>query len=409
MKPRSKPSNGKRTSGAEDAKVSATLPEFRPMRGPVLRYALPALPFVAGLMAVVGLLRDKPYLDPMYASGMAGVAVGLVIFRILLNRLPETFHTLWIQEVIVQEGPVTSVHEHLPPNIRDGAGGSPTAQSNSRIVHFMGELDRRLNRRAQWVLGILAGTIPAIWRFIYFRKHGEFLTARPFGHLVTGKFAGLAIGFMAFVAESAIAIFVGLLVWRLLGIGVSIGRACNELGLRPQPQHPDRCGGFKPLGQLCSLAALVVTIPGVYLALWMLLGAFIAKDLYGSTYTRLYELLLVIMLILVTVSFVWPLWSVHQLLVEESIQMKPALDRLGRRISNLAADMLRASEAETSNDLDEMKKSLDSLRQVYEENKRFPLWPFDVETTTKLLFAQAISAIALIKDVWGFFHKHNGV
>ena len=398
------PSATKRRSRTESDAVSAAFQEFQPLAHPILRLVSPSLPIVALAMLDIGLWRN----DQMYASGMACVAIEMIIFQVLLERLPETFHTLWIEDVIEHRVAVAIADGQLAQGMERSEYVSPAKQGEARMILFMGRLEKRLNGHAQWVSGGLICTIPLIWRWITYNNNHKFLTVCPFDYLVKNLIVARAIGLMALAGESVIAIFVGLLLWRLLVIGVTISNSCRELGLIPRPRHPDRCGGFKPLGHLCLIMAFVHTIPGVFLAMWVLFPTIAVVAKYHGWYTTLFEPLLIGSIVGAIVNFILPLWNVHKVIVRESNLRRQDLDRLGQRISDLEVNILKRSGEGTGDDCEKMQKSVDFLRSVYEDNQRLPTWPCDVRTTTAFLLSQAIPAITLIESLCKFAGVGHG-
>jgi hypothetical protein len=60
--------------------------------------------------------------------------------------------------------------------------------------------------------------------------------------------------------------------WAALTTAYFLRRLPQELDLRVIPSHPDRCGGLKPVGDLCLQLALVAVIASLVLAYWGSIG-----------------------------------------------------------------------------------------------------------------------------------------
>ena len=178
----------------------------------------------------------------------------------------------------------------------------------------------------------------------------------------------------------------------MLVIGVQVWKLGKKFDLNPQLGHPDNCGGLEPLGNLCLWNALILALPGVFLGGWIILGP---STKYDDIYTSLFYKLLLIPMSWAAISFFLPLWSVHQILLAKREAIRLHLDQLGRSIDQMAHQMLdRAHELEPD-ESEKMAKKLELMRQTYQQNKDYPVWPFNYEILKKQALSQIVQVLSL--------------
>ncbi len=288
----------------------------------------------------------------MFASGLIAASAALFLFRSLLRRIPDTFSSIWDREIV-------------------------RAQEKD-YASFMGELEDRLNSRGQWVAGALFAALVLTWY--------------PFWK---AEFVGLALITAGYILESFGAFLLGLLAWRMLVVGLEARRLGREFDLTPQLGHPDRAGGLAPLGNLCLWNAMVVSVAGVYLGGWVLVGPMTAYQPIALAYTPLYYKLLSIPIVVGVISFFLPLWSIHRVMVARRAEVLRELDKLGKSINDLSRKLLSEVDELEPATSEEMGKRLERMQRVYEQSQHIPVWPFNTSILVKFLGTQLVPVLTL--------------
>src|SRR5262249_37556209 len=106
-------------------------------------------------------------------------------------------------------------------------------------------------------------------------------------------------------------------------------------------QHPDHSGGLRPLGDLCLTNALILSVPGIYLAAWLIvIPGFGADHNRYAVYVPYYEVLLAVIFGLALITFALPLYAVHRAMLRQRDRLQGPLYELGARIDALTRSML---------------------------------------------------------------------
>jgi hypothetical protein len=361
--------------------VAQALGTFQVVRSRVLRWVLRLLPW-AILPYVIAVVGAR---DPMYTSGIVAAALALFVFQFLVQRIPETLGTLWNRNIIAAK-PTTVLDDANPIEeaLNSTANSLNPAPPEKQYRTFIHDFEGLLNHSGQWAMVVFF----ALLGFASFPYEAGGLKA--FIEDLRG-WHSWRLWYELFV-EPFTGFILGLVVWRMIIIGVQVWRLGKKFDLTPQPGHPDRCGGLESLGNLCLWNALLVTIPGVYLGGWIILGP---STEYGDFYTPLFSKLLLVPMALAAISFFLPLWSVHQAMVAKRAVLRQQLDQLAQSISHLAREMLdRADELEPEEG-EKMAKKLELMQQIYQQNKHYPVWPFNLGILVKFMTSQAVPLLGL--------------
>jgi len=299
--------------------------------------------------------------DPMLASGLVAVVVGFLAFLLMTSYVPGAFSLVRLRGLV--------------PDSHLGA-----------YAAFEREVGSALNSRWAVLLGA-AGGIIGFARFpVAAGGIGELLGDGPsalsdWGLIAVGDIAG----------ETLIGAAAGLAIWRMIVIGVKV----HQLGrfpLRVQLGHPDRCGGFQPLGNLCLWNALVLSVPGVFLGWWIIAGP---ASQYGSRYVALHSLLASLVVVLATIAFLLPLWSIHRSMVRDATHLRDDIERHGQRIDRLTRDLVAARDDIPSETWEAMARDLERRQELYKANEKVPTWPIDARLATKFGTSQLVPLLGV--------------
>ena len=95
------------------------------------------------------------------------------------------------------------------------------------------------------------------------------------------------------------------------------------------------------------------------------------------------------------VAFVQPLYGVHQAMLRERFRLQAPLDEVEQRIAQLTQRILDEARNASTEQLDDFRKQLGALREIYELNSQVPVWPFDRKLLGRFSLAQFIPLLSL--------------
>lgn len=295
--------------------------------------------------------------DPMFASGLVTVIAAFVVFHVFISRIPDAFERLATRKVIDSEA-------------LDG------------LVRFETATEAALNDWRAVAVGA-AFAVFGVARFpVQAGGIGEFG-----GALARSLDAGRPLLLLDAIAEAAIGFILGLMAWRMLVVAWRVRRLGHAFVMRIQLGHPDGCGGFRPLGELCLWNALLVTVPAIFLGFWVVLAP---KFGYGDTYVGLHTTLLGVLIVLATVTFLAPLWSVHLAMQQDADRLRQEVDEVGQTIDRLSRELLARADQLTPDESEKMTRDLEIQQQIYRRNEQIPTWPIDVRLAVKFSSAQVV-------------------
>jgi hypothetical protein len=383
--------------------VLARLKSFQAIRGALLKFVVLALPYSALLLLLGAFLVGA---DPMFLTGMLAAAAAGFLFQALLRQIPRVLERLWKRQAVAvparSAGATVPLVESLLNRLPSWLGSPDPNQTKdmpadltARYLYFIKRFENALNHRFSWIFAIvLTGIMYASFSIRIYR------TSDWWTHLIDWPVTMPQSGnwsYLAFAASQlAFAFVLGLLLWRMAVAAHKVYQLGNIFDLKLQVSHPDNCGGLRPLGDLCLTNALILTTPAIFLAAWLTVipayGPFSAR--YAS-YVSFYYVLLWIVVALALVAFVQPLYGVHQAMVRERFRLQAPLDEVEQRIAQLTQRLLDEARNASTEQLDDFRKQLGALREIYELNSQVPVWPFDRKLLGRFSLAQFIPLLSL--------------
>ncbi len=330
----------------------------------------------------------------LFGTGVLTVAIVLFAFQSLLELVPETLQALWRRKLLLPklETTETASMEAEPQTLE------PTALAD-QYLQYLKDMEALLNQRS-WQVGMIVVFELIVNLWLGFLNPG-FLNRLFQGSLGWVRLAELVI-------DMTLAALIAPLAWRLIVIGLQIWRLPERFDIRVQFEHPDRCGGLEPLGNLCLWNILIVSLPLVYLGGWLLIArsntsgfGFYATDGWqfilaqAEAYANLFADLLWILIPFTIVGFVLPLWNTHRVMVEKR---KSLLVQLDERIENITNEWNSAMEQIGTFSVGEENEKLgrlDFAAQIYQRQKRVPVWPINWNIFLKFASTQIIPFFSL--------------
>jgi hypothetical protein len=160
------------------------------------------------------------------------------------------------------------------------------------------------------------------------------------------------------------------------------------------PNHPDRSGGLKPLGDLCFNLALVLLVPAFLIAVWL-----VAMTQPGLEILQLWQRFLSGLLILLCLGgiflFLRPLWKIHRSMEAQRDIIRRDLDRLSNHIGLSPLTALSQGNRIPSDQGQGQFDRVDLIKRAYDEYWNVPTWPFDWNVLVKFATAEALPLLSL--------------
>lgn len=163
------------------------------------------------------------------------------------------------------------------------------------------------------------------------------------------------------------------------------------------PQHPDDCGGYGFVGELCLLTAAPMLALGAFLALLGVVSA-LAHGAAGNAARRLLILgfcdgvLIGVITPLAFLCLFGPVWSLHKTLVQER---EVHFETWALRDSTVRSAMWQSLERGDLKSAEAGDLQLRLLERVKPSVERFPVWPFSKQVLLKFGIPQIVSAAGL--------------
>lgn len=404
----------RRSDRSECDCVQTALERFQGVNSGFLRDLLLYSPHVLLLgSAAALLLTGDSYL--MYISMIVAVALNFLIFRLLIASIPETFGVLWDQGII-GETPQSSESRSGHFGGEDGSGNSgndlsPQPELKERYAGFIQEMEKDLNSSpGQYSVAIafsivlLARSLYEFWSWLP-RDFWTGLIYRAGGWdaLVEGIKLHLYVYFMVYSAEEPLRFWLGItlepffgfllgvVAWRMLVVGKRIYALNKKFDLDPRRDHPDRCGGMEPLGRLSLLNASIISVWGIFLGGWIILGS---RTRYGTFYEPLYLMMLSVPLLMAVVSFIMPLWGTHTAMASKKNILGHRLNQIALNIDRLSRKRVDSAYSMAEGDLN-AGQELELLKSIYRENMEYPTWPFNYRIFVAFITSQAVPILGL--------------
>jgi len=207
-------------------------------------------------------------------------------------------------------------------------------------------------------------------------------------------FIFVGIQMLLVLALLAIAYCSGVVAWTIAVTAWHIKKLTRIFDFSIVPNHPDKCGGLKFLGQFCLGMALPIIIGGVVLGIYSIEAYF-----YGSI--RFYSLMSSIALVLFALPLAFlvlytTLWDIHLKMVNEAEKTEEEFALL---ISGLRSEMQSALKDNRWEDAKTAKEKIDLAQLVDPDTIKYPTWPFDRSILLKFWTPQIVPILGLFLNL----------
>ena len=361
--------------------ISANLDEalqlINPIQNSVLRRMFQILPWILILIALMGITEIVYFplifrMSQNHYFGIATVALSLLAFQVLLKKTPETFRTLWNRMLI--SGPANKLSDEF-------------TNSDELYKNFLDNFSKTMNNPRQVLVGLICGFVGSLWLIKQAFSWFSLSTVQDDPTLSSMfQFSALSETLL-WIITFGIGYIVGLLIWRMVILGLSVHKLGKEFDLTLQRGHPDGCEGLAPLGNICLWNAIIISPAGIYLSARLVLGDYFQEYLY---------FLLIVVLAIAGISFFAPLWNIHKIMVAKKDEIYQQLNQLSQSINQLSRELLNRGSHLDPTESEKIGKKLDSLHKIYMNNQKIPVWPFNTRILARFVTSQIVPLLSLI-------------
>jgi hypothetical protein len=342
-------------SGSEEEKINERIEKFNVYKEPFTRFLLYRYYiFVFIYLIIVFLYLKIETWWSFWNTGNSGIEPILAAIIVLITaffsismfkKIPNTLRRIWDRNIILSRG-----------NEKD---------TQDKYITFLDNFEENLNSKWGVYWGFVCISI------LLLGVYGNLSLLRNQSYLYM---LSLLIDLFFF----GIYIFIfGMILYRMYVTAKYIGKMSQEFDLNVQVLHPDKCGGIKPIGDLC-LSNSHISIPvGIFLAVETIFNGFQIGFFVGF----------IIVLVISIVVFVSPVYQIHKIMLKEKIKNLEIWDGI------FSAQIPVINEPEKM-ELSEINKynEYDVLLVMYREVEDFKTWPFHTSAWRKYI-ASEISLI----------------
>jgi MFS family permease len=215
--------------------------------------------------------------------------------------------------------------------------------------------------------------------------------------------------------------FIGLFIWPGYVTLQFIKGLSDHFKIEIQPSHPDKCGGYKPLGDFCFSMSLPVIIGGLVLSFVGMAGLALSVGNAGTnlymyfgicryystcSFNPFFAYLALVLLVfiftpLIFITFFSPLWNIHRFM---EAGKRVAEDEFANRVAGLEGQI--RSHLDIDEGIDKAKIARDKLEIIQSINPNktgYPVWPFRASLMLTLFSPQIFSIVGFALSIYEAF------
>lgn len=144
----------------------------------------------------------------------------------------------------------------------------------------------------------------------------------------------------------------------------------KQIKVNIDPEHVDGVGGLKPVGDYYFYQAMIVAIPAIFLAVWVLLIPWWPRD-YSHWYES-YTVLLAVTIAVEIMAFLVPLLAFRRIILDERRQLQRKADQSSVEIQRI---LQQIRNGETGNKPEAELKALEARYWAIEKMRTWPVHP----------------------------------
>jgi hypothetical protein len=378
--------------------------DFEGVRGLGGKSMMKYMPLILLIISTLIIIFTKDVFI-MYASMIAAVALTIIVFQLLMHSIPRALNITWRQGIINE----ISANDCLDKESGDPQQ-TPKNCHQEHYAEFIREFEDMLNNGwGQYTLALVFSLILEARSLFEFWKWlpTEFWTgliykAGGWYALYEGARLHLIVYltdypveeplkfWLGLTFEPFIGFLLGLIAWRMIVTSAYVRKLSQRFDLSPRMNNPDKCGGMEPIGRLSLLNASIISIWGVFLGGWIIMGP-VTK--YGGYYTPLYFIMATLPVIMAIVTFFLPLWGIHEVMANKKEDFNDELNELALNIHILTKEKFELTlKQKINSDLD---KNIEIMENIYQDIQNYPTWPFNHRIMIAFITSQAVPFLSL--------------
>jgi hypothetical protein len=296
---------------------------------------------------------------------LIAVPCQLILLDYFLKAIPDTFMDLWRNKVIQN---------------KTKPGNSIKQYSEQLKI-----LETKINDRESMIFGFVVVTI-FLFSSLYF---GYKVALTEYSTVKSHDIRFFPLSDIVFHIMTAFFIYL-LFAASVKGFFLIslIRRLQEDYIIRIRPVHPDKCGGFKPLGDLCIKFDYAFFIATVFSLFY-----FFFPQGTGIPAPFLEFLVLIF---LSTFLLFYPIWPIHNSIKKQKID---TLSKLNEKLDPIYQEVM-------IEDSDISVKKLEKIERmdiIYERVSKMSEWPFDIGNWLKYLITILIPLLGIMVTVLDLF------
>jgi hypothetical protein len=371
------------------------LPDAQIIRNPILRWLFNIVPLAVVAATTVTTFAgwySKVGVDLFYLSGGLTIVLCILFTRTLFEKFPQVFVMIWRRGVLCPK----------QNGIRVADKASRPLMSNT-LLSFTQAASDRMNDSRQIVCGAL-GISVVLWTIWLLDKDVLESTYMNF-HSIFSGYGTIALIRLTFILAAFVG---GLIAWRIIVIADTVAKLGKQFDFDLQINHPDGCGGLRPIGDLClGLAYSIAPVP-IMLGAWLVFINFLDIRFLRMDPNNLAPLsstivfLMIPVAILCVFSFFFPLGSIHTSMLRAKSRLQIELDEISQEIHQLSSKLLIDANRLAPQEGTSVEEKIEFLKRVYAHNSQIPTWPYRSTHIWGLISTQIVPSLGVISSIVGF-------
>jgi len=373
--------------------IENTLARLRIIKNPALKWFMDSVPVAVVAATAVSAFAgwySGAGIDLLYLTGGLTVVVSVLLARTLFEQFPQVLLMISRRGVLC-----------LPR--QEAYRGDQIQPLDTRYLDFVQAAYERMNDWRESLCGIigilLAGWI--IWLLDNNILRDTYLNFRtPFsgyGAIVLIRLAFLAAGFVG-----------GIIGWRILVVADAVAKLGKLFDFDLQINHPDGCGGLRPIGDLCLKLAYAISPLPILLGAWLVFLSFLDLRYLHMDPGNIQPLVSTIVFLTIPVAvlclfiFFFPLGSIHTCMVMAGSRLQIELDEISQEIHQLSTKLLASANQLAPQEGTSLEEQIEFLKRVYARNSQIPTWPYRSTHIWGLISTQVVPSLGVISSIIGF-------
>src|SRR6266508_2809057 len=239
-----------------EPEVEYILPNLQIIKSPILKWLFDILPLAVVASTTVsafGGWYSKVGVDLLYLTGGLTIISSMLFARTLFEKFPQWLIMIWRRGI-------------LCPRQNDIHATTKFSQQSSSgtFSSFAQEASDQMNDSRQIVCGAI-GIGVAIWT-IWLLDKGIFQSIYINFSTIFSAYGTFMLIRLTFILAAFVA---GLIAWRIVVIANTVAKLGKQFDFDLQINHPDGCGGLRPIGDLCLGLAYVIAPLPIMFGAWL--------------------------------------------------------------------------------------------------------------------------------------------